>query len=299
MAGKSKKPRSIFDTLRKEFGNPKYGRREFKRDLRKLQKSNLISSKVDIASQDVTRYMQSAIRKFAGVLSGTEHTIVVPPREKHFYRESGFKTKGRTVIVPTPNKEKVKRIHPTEEGFPQFKREQQNKNGTRRTGRNIVVPYTSLEAYILDLAENAGPLDNHEHYAFRFHGHMSYGTFKDPEAMALYIAKYKSVEEAFMRGDIEAQEGVYQNIEVFKITIPEHTLERAAETAHVKSERRLRNAQRRADWEREHGNKTTRVPKERTPEAERKAKSRTSNPERYAAEIKAKREKRRATKNYK
>lgn len=247
MATKKAKASNIFSTLRNTFGSENYGIKQFRSDVAKLKKKGLVSKTIDARSQEATRYMRNQVRKFADVLAGRAQVLHVPKSEKQYYQESGFKTKGRNVIVPTPNKEKVRRVKATKEGYPQYTTTQKTPTGTRR-GKNTVVPYTDLEGFIRKEVIPLGPLKNGEKYAFRYHGNISYGSFADVELMLNYLARYRSIEEAFSRGDIEAQDGIYRNLEVFKITRSEHQAASVAQQSHYRSERQARNAARRAEW---------------------------------------------------
>lgn len=165
----SKKSTNIFEGISRTLGDPKYGRRQFKRDLKKLQKRGLISKKVDVATQETTRYMLSTIRKFSDVLTGKAQVLSVPKAEKNQYKESGHRTKGNRVVIETPRGEKVKRLPPTKEGVAQYEVSQKTPTGIRKS-RRILVPETDLERYITFLVEDAPELEPGEYYGIRFYG---------------------------------------------------------------------------------------------------------------------------------
>jgi len=253
MATKGKKSNSIFASARKQFGNPSYGRREFRRDLGRLQRSGLISDKVDVKSQNVTDYMLRTIRKFGDVLQGKAQTVKVTPKEKKYYKETGHRTKGHVAIIETPRGEKVKRLPPTKDGIPRYEVLTKGPKGTRRATQ-ILVPETDLERYITFLVEDAPDLKKDQYYGIRFYGNNLARYFGGDEAKRLlmqYLLAYADTKHNTNFEYDVANEGdeTYKNFEVVEFFRAEDWEQEIVEQRRVSREtRNVANRQRYNDW---------------------------------------------------
>lgn len=219
MASGKKKSSGIFDSIRKASGNPKYGRKEFRRDLKKLQRSGLISKKVDVASQAVTKHMLGTIRKFGDVLSGKAQVLTINnPGERKQYKSSGYRTKGTSVVIETPRGEKVRRVAPTSEGTARFEFITKGPQGTR-TATRLLIPETDLERYITYLVQDAPDLKRNQFYGIRFYGNNVARYFGGDEAkqrlMAYLLAYADTKHNANLQYDTDNDgDETYRNFEI-------------------------------------------------------------------------------------
>lgn len=75
--------------------------KEFRSKVSKLKQMGLVSKKVDARKQKSTRYMRDIVEKtFKPVLEGRAVAVKVPSRKIAKEYGSGFKTRGKKVVVP-------------------------------------------------------------------------------------------------------------------------------------------------------------------------------------------------------
>jgi hypothetical protein len=259
MAKQKKKKAGIYEFTRIALGQQTYGKRQFKRDLRKLQKSGILSAKIDINIQEPTRYMLSQIRKWKSVLQGEAKTIPVSRAEKDFYKNAGYPVKSGHAVIQVSKGERVRKGK-TKNGIPSHIVTSKGVNG-RMVSQNILVPYPDLERYITTTVEAMPPLKKGEYYAFKFYGYNSHQYFRDDdpdsynprtakEKLILNVLKYDAVkydDEHQVRQD--DPDSVYQNFEVVKITRPQvWNDEGVAIRKARRSEYRKANRARRNEW---------------------------------------------------
>jgi hypothetical protein len=216
MAKKKPKSSNPFNSLRNISGNPKYGRRQFKRDVNKLIKQGLYTPSVSLEDLQPGKYVNSLLRKFQDVLSGTAQAIKVNPGEVKKYKEQGIRTRNGRAIVEVPKGATAERIR-AENGTPRYKVTQRTKQGTRTTVREIV-PEQDLEARIRRLVESEGPITRNEFYGFRFFGNNSARYFKEKEMLLNYFLSYPTFQEAARSDSAEMQQDVYQNFEITRFS---------------------------------------------------------------------------------
>lgn len=218
MASKSKN-QGIYEFTRIALGQKTYGKRQFKRDLRKLQRSGLLNPKIDINLQAPTKYMLSRLRKFAAVVKGEAKTIEINPGERKYYKSSGYKTKNGRAVIPTPNGESVKRIR-AKNGIPQFQTTpKRGTSGMRRT--ETLIPHSDLESYVVNVISSAPDLPRGQYYGFRYFGNNSIVFYSGDDygkrAMMERILNYSSMEDAVANGNAEVEDEIYQNFALIKI----------------------------------------------------------------------------------
>lgn len=252
-----KKKSGVFEFTRIAFGVESYGKRQFKRDLKKLKKAGLLSAKIDIDLQAPTKYMLSQIRKFSAVLQGTAKTIEIPRAEKEFYKNAGYPVKATRAIIEAPKGSRVKRL-PSENGVPRVQVTQRGQGGTKRSVR-VLLPYTELERYITDKVMKEPPLKRGEYYGFRFYGNNSLRYFANSgdggddakQRLLAYFLKYNTVEEAERSEDPEQAGEIYRNFEVVKFENKgewNEGVKRQRESA--SSQRREANREKYNEWRR-------------------------------------------------
>lgn len=304
MAKKKKTQGGIFEFTKIALGQKTYGKRQFKRDLRKLQKSGILSSRVDINLQAPTKYMLSQIRRFSAVLQGTAKTVPITRAEKEFYKKAGYPVKNKAAIIDVPKGARVKKL-PTKNGIPEFRVTQKGQGGTRRSTRKLI-PFEQMEQYITHDVLNAPPLGKGEYYGFRFYGNNSiryFGNSGDRGADAkqrllAYFLAYQSVGEAEQSDDPEIAGEIYRNFEVVKFdNIKEWDMGVNEQRARAKSARSAANRERYNAWrrhryaqldelEKREYNERRRESKDvaAARERDRRATIRRSEPEKYLAE---------------
>jgi hypothetical protein len=319
-----KKSGGIFEFTRIAFGVESYGKRQFKRDLKKLKKAGLLSSKVDINLQDPTKYMLSQIRKFKAVLQGTAKTIEIPRAEKEYYKNAGYPVKSHAAIVEAPKGARVKRL-PSENGIPRVQVTQRGQGGTKTSVRTMV-PYTDLESYIINKVMHQAPLKKGQSYAFRFYGNNSTQHFydDDPSMRNARTAKEKLIENVLKYDAVKYDEkhgtrpdnpdSVYRNFETVTIRnrkdLDAWDAERKETRAKNRSERSKANNEKYNRWRRERYAKMDELEKREYNERRRESKEShaarervrraaiaRSEPEKYLAEkaaAKARKQKSRA-----
>lgn len=287
-----KKKSGVFEFTRIAFGVESYGKRQFKRDLKKLKKAGLVSSKIDIDLQTPTKYMLSQIRKFSAVLQGTAKTIQIPRAEKEFYKNAGYPVKSHVAIIEAPKGSRVKRL-PPENGIPRVQVTQRGQGGTKTSVRTMV-PYTDLESFITNEVMHQPPLKKGQSYAFRFYGNNSTQHFydDDPSHRNARTAKEKLIENVLKYEAVKYDEehntrpdnpdSVYRNFETVTIRnradLNAWDAERKETRARLRSEKNRANRERHDRWRRERFAAMDEL--EKREYNERRAGNRTANAER-------------------
>jgi hypothetical protein len=217
-----KKQNSAYEFARVATGNKTYGKRQFKRDVKKLVKAGLYKPTVSIDDIVPTKYIASVFKKYGSVLRGTVASMEVNPGEIKKYQKAGYKTKGNRVLVPVQKGETVKRTK-NENGVPTYERKPAK--GTRgQKKKEKIIPYNDLPSYIENVIFSAPDLGRGEYYGFRYFGNNSLVFFSGDDwgkrRMLERVLHYSSMEDAIANGNAEVEDEIYQNFALVKIVGP-------------------------------------------------------------------------------
>jgi len=190
--------------------------KKFRHDIATLKKRGLISG-VDARSATPTRKLKAAIERYDAVLSGKASAVRLNRKGLAEYKALGkpyeiAKPKGLPprVIVPHDANERVTVTH--------GKVRVSNPAGIHRT----ILPtrFEDLEDYLMQLKRKKVPLGKDEFLAFRFFGNRSHKFFRSIDALVDYLSHYVTVFDAIDEDNAEAQQEIYQNLEIVKIDRP-------------------------------------------------------------------------------
>lgn len=209
----SKKSQNPFSSLRNTFAEPKYGQRQFKRDVKKLVKAGLYTPKVNLPDIEPGRYINSLLKKFRGVLEGTQTTYAINPGERKKLQEAHIPVRNGHAIINVPKGAKAKRL-PARNGIPRFEVTERHKNGNVRRFQREVVIGGDVIAQIQWHIDEAPELRKGEYYGLRFNGGLSAALHSSKRSLAEYVMKYDAVQWAEQDGSPEAAAEVVQFIEV-------------------------------------------------------------------------------------
>jgi len=107
--------------------------KSFRSDVAKLKSKGLVSKYKDARKQAPTRYMREQVKKYSDVLAGKAQVVHVPRTKQAKQFADKFRTKGKTVVIPI---EQGERVH--------YDKRANEMIGVRRVqGRKVRKAYTS------------------------------------------------------------------------------------------------------------------------------------------------------------
>jgi hypothetical protein len=214
MARKPKQTNSVFDDARRE------ALKQFRHSVKELKKAGILSKKYDARSVKPTKYLKSVLKKFQGVLAGTEKAVKLPSRKKQQeYKDVGYKTRGaKTVIVPV---DKNQTIRVNKKGDIVRKRSLKNADGDVGMYLEEVflpIKYKNLRQWLRDAKDEDLDklLKKNERWAFNFEGKNSLNTFPSIDMMIEYLEQYQLIQAAINEYSHEEMDEVYKHISILK-----------------------------------------------------------------------------------
>lgn len=190
--------------------------RAFRHDVAILKRKGLLDKKYDARSVKPTKYLKTQIKNFESVLSGTATPVKVTKANLKYYKEQGYKTKGKRVIVSHLPNEKV---YGTRGDF----RTSVKGRGGKITKTNLKLDKHSINQWIDDLRNNRFRLKENELLSFQLYGNNSYQSFGNrvgktaQEQMADKLEAYSSISALMIHGKPDQEEELIENIVIFKV----------------------------------------------------------------------------------
>lgn len=190
----------------------------FRSNVAKLKKSGLLSKKYDARSATPTKYLNSQISRFKGVIEGTAKTAKLPKQNLEAYKDTGYDIKNGRVVVPVTPGEKLNVSH----GKISIKRTMTDASGNGYTITRVIfpVPFRNLHQYLEDIGKNEkfdSMLGEGQYFAFKLYGNNSHQLYGSVELMIEELSKYNSVvDDKLIPGGYEERD-IYQNLEFWKL----------------------------------------------------------------------------------
>lgn len=160
---------------------------------KKLKQSGIISKQAKLHSGAyISKEVLAKVRKYKDAANLNYGTVKVSKKKAEQLKERGYEiVQGNRVIGPKTNtfrarlkSDKITGVKPVKGGYME----------------EVFMPNTMYEirSLIDTLKDGIDSLKlPNEHFAFTYHGHESYRTFKDSNEMAEYLMRYQSIDSAF------------------------------------------------------------------------------------------------------
>lgn len=155
--------------------------KSFRSAVARLKEKGLVSKRVDARKQRYTKYMRGQVRKYGDVLQGKAAVVSVPKRQQAMEYETFFRRKGKKIVVP---KDEGERVYWN-------KREQRIEGVSRKYGRKVKRHFLKLKfSSDEDLRAVAGKLPFRFYYVIRFAGGQVW-RFEDVEEIIKFMSPYE------------------------------------------------------------------------------------------------------------
>lgn len=201
--------------------------KSLQKKFKKLKKLGLTRSKKKATAHNVSsKRIQNLIQRFDTIFTGQAAVVKTTRRTAKAYKEAGYETHGRNVIIEKAPDEKVYLKKAKRGDVQQIHRKKGNKEKGIIDWQIIPRHFTDLEDYfnhLKDHPEEAGKLSKNGRFVFRLFGHDTRiaGGFGTIESAIEYLKLYNSIAEAMSENDRKKQEEIYRGLEFYTITAAE------------------------------------------------------------------------------